>query len=404
MFLQGGPGFGCPEPQDSPLTRVFLNRGYQVLFLDYRGVGLSSPVTADTIPERADARFEYLKLFRQDNNVRDLEAVRQCLTSGVTDPAKKKWSIFGQSFGGFVSLSYLSKHPSGLQEVFMTGGLAPISKTPKEVYQATFEKVRQRNAAYYTKFPEDVSRVHRIVSFLYGQENNSVKLPSGGKLSPRRLLTLGHMFGMHGGFDSVHSMLLRMGQDIDQYGFLTRPTLEQMETYLNFDAAPIYAVLHEAIYCFKKGVASNWAAQQVGQELEDFRWLSTDNHGLDKIGTSSDDKPLYFTGEMIFPFMFDDYPELNRMKEVAESLAKYDRWDALYDEETLKHNTVPVYAASYIEDMYVEYDLARETARKVGNIKTFETNASKSRPRVRQIGPACANKNISVSQCAPRSI
>lgn len=284
----------------------------------------------------------------------------------------------------------------------MTGGLAPISRTPKEVYQATFRKVRERNLAYYKKFPEDISVVRRIVSYLYAQENNGVKLPSGGKLSPRRLLTLGHMFGMHGGLDSVHSMLLRMNQDLNQYGFFTRPTLEQMETYLNFNAAPIYAILHEAIYCFKNGVASNWAAQQVGQELEDFRWLSTDNHGFDKIDSADDAKPLYFTGEMIFPFMFDDYPELNRMKEVAESLARYDRWDELYDEERLKNNTVPVYAASYIEDMYVEYDLARETARKVGGIKTFETNASKYHPSLPPIyhcehTRACADKSPSVS-------
>lgn len=75
--------------------------------------------------------------------------------------------------------------------------------------------------------------------------------------------------------------------------------------------------------------------------------------------------------------MFDDYPELQAMKDAAQLLAEYDQWDALYDEQQLKENTVPVFAATYIEDMYVEYDLARETARKVNGIKTFETNASK---------------------------
>lgn len=379
VYLQGGPGFGNSEPQDSAFTRPIINKGYQVLFLDYRGVGLSTTVTADTIPKQPADQFEYLKLFRQDNNVRDLEAVRKCLTEGIQDPAKKKWSIFGQSFGGFVCLTYLSKHPDGLREVFMTGGLAPISREPKEVYQATFKKVRERNEAYYRKFPEDVSVVRHLTSYLYGQKDHYVQLPSGGKLTPRRLLTLGHMFGMHGGLDNVHGTLLRMSLDLDQFGFLTRPTLEQIETYLNFDVAPIYAILHEAIYCFKKGVASNWAAQQVGQELEDFRWLSTDNHGFDNPGLASG-RPLYFTGEMIFPFMFDDYPELNKMKDAAEALAKFDQWDELYDEEQLKDNTVPVYAASYIEDMYVDFGLARETARKVNGIKTFETNTSKDIP------------------------
>lgn len=359
-----------------------LNKGYQVLFLDYRGVGLSSPVTSDTIPTDPDNRFQYLKLFRQDNNVRDLEAVRQCLTAGIDDPEKRKWSIFGQSFGGFVSLTYLSKYPEGLREVFMTGGLAPISRTPDEVYKATFEKVRQRNDAYYKKFPEDRLAVRRIASFLFLHKTHAVKLPSGGRLSPKRLLTLGHMFGMHNGLDIVHSMILRMKQDLDQYGFLTRPTLEQAETFLNFDSTPIYAILHEAIYCFKDGVASAWAAQQVGQNHPDFEWLAADyDKGFKQIiAVDEREDPLFFTGEMIFPFMFDDYPELHRMRHVAECLAKYKHWDELYDEDQLANNTVPVYAATYIEDMYVEYNLARETASKIQGIKTFETNASKKCP------------------------
>lgn len=375
VFLAGGPGFGNPEPQDSPLTRFVLSKGYQILFLDYRGVGLSTPVTADTVPPQPDQQFEYLKHFRQDNNVRDLEAVRNYLTAGITDPLKRKWSIFGQSFGGFVSLSYLSKHPEGLADVWITGGLAPVSRTPQEVYQATFKKVRQRNEAYYKKFPEDIANVRRVAHYL--NSKNGVQLPAGGKATARRLLTLGHMFGFHGGLDNVHGMILRMGMDLDQYGFLTRPTLIHFETFLPLDSAPIYAILHEAIYCFKKGVASNWAAQSVGQELQDFRWLSADQHGFDDPAFLSDNRPLMFSGEMIFPFMFDDYVELNKIKKAAEKLAQFDEWDSLYDEEQLAKNTVPVYAATYIEDMYVDYDLARETTAKVKNIKTFETNTSK---------------------------
>lgn len=32
----------------------------------------------------------------------------------------------------------------------MSGGLAPVGKTPDEVYQATFRKVIERNKAYYS--------------------------------------------------------------------------------------------------------------------------------------------------------------------------------------------------------------------------------------------------------------
>lgn len=98
VFLQGGPGFGCPEPQDSALTRFVINKGYQILYLDYRGVGLSTPVTAGSVPSGTCAdSADYLKLFRQDNNVRDLEAVRQCLTVSAV-PSMKKWSILGRTF------------------------------------------------------------------------------------------------------------------------------------------------------------------------------------------------------------------------------------------------------------------------------------------------------------------
>ncbi|ROW16219.1 hypothetical protein VPNG_01951 [Cytospora leucostoma] len=374
VFLQGGPGFGNPEPQDSPLTRFVLNRGYQILFLDYRGVGLSTPVTADTIPRpgaSAKEQAEYLRLFRQVDNVRDLEAVRKCLTEHLEE-TKKKWSIFGQSFGGFVGLSYLSQHPEGLSEVFLTGGLAPISRTPDEVYRATFQRVFERNMAYYKKYPEDIAAVRRITAYLHAQgPRKGVQLPGGGYLTARRLLTLGHMFGSHGGLDNVHSTILRLTLDLDQFGFLTRPTLAQLETYLAFDTAPIYAVLHEAIYCYKKGVVSNWAAQRVGQELDHFAWLDPSFSAFEGSSTES---PLCFSGEMIFPFMFDDYPELQKLKEAADILAKHTEWDDLYDEDRLRANQVPVYAASYIEDMYVDYELARETARKVNNVKVLETN------------------------------
>lgn len=377
VFLQGGPGFGCSEPQDAALTRFAISKGYQMLYLDYRGVGLSTPVTADTIPQDPAQQFEYLKLFRQDNNVRDLEAVRLCLTSSIVDPYRRKWSIFGQSFGGFVCLSYLSMYPTSLLDVWMTGGLAPISRSPTEVYEATFKKVAQRNWAYYKKYPEDVRSVRQIVHYLH-HHSPGVELPAGGKLSPRRLLTLGHMFGMHGGLDSVHSMIMRMQMDLNQFGFLTHPTLAQFETYLPFDTAPIYAILHEAIYCYNRGIASNWAAQQVGEKIEEYRWLSPQNRTFDDPEFVTDSLPLFFTGEMIFPFMFEDYPELKRMSKTAQALAEYDAWDSLYDEHQLARNQVPVYAASFIEDMYVDWNLANETASKVNNIKVLSTNQSKS--------------------------
>lgn len=81
-----------------------------MLFLDQRGTGLSSTLTAGTLARQGDAikQAEYLKNFRADSIVRDCEAIRDVLTQDYpTD--QRRWSILGQSFGGFCAVTYLSK-------------------------------------------------------------------------------------------------------------------------------------------------------------------------------------------------------------------------------------------------------------------------------------------------------
>ncbi|KAF4983013.1 hypothetical protein FZEAL_1485 [Fusarium zealandicum] len=369
VYLEGGPGFGNREPQDHPLTRIALARGYQLLLIDHRGVGLSTPVSVEMlklVDGGLQGRTRYLGLMRQDNTVRDCEAVRKCLTASW--PASKQpWSIFGQSYGGFISLSYLSMHPEGLREVFLTGGLAPVGKKPDQVYEATFRRVADRSQQYYQKFPEDVDTVHQIAAHIENR-GGSVPLPSGGTLTVPRLMTLGIAFGGHGGFDTVHTTLLHLKSSLDQFGLLTRASLVPLEGWTPFDTNIIYAILHEAIYCDGPGSASRWSAYRVGKGLDSFPWLASD------FSASSTTEPLYFSGEMVFPFHFETYPELQDLQEEAELLASRSDWPALYDQEKLGKNSVPVYAASYVEDMYVDYDFARDTAKLVRGTKTFETN------------------------------
>ena len=72
--------------------------------------------------------------------------------------------------------------------------------------------------------------------------------------------------------------------------------------------------------------------------------------------------------------MFDSYTELNQLKEVAGILATTNDWPALYDEAQLANNEVPVYAATYVDDMYVHFVSASRTAAKIKGIKQFITN------------------------------
>jgi len=114
---------------------------------------------------------------------------------------------------------------------------------------------------------------------------------------------------------------------------------------LSFDNIVLYAVLHEPVYC--QGTASNWAAERVGKTIKEFQWLS----GSPQSPSSVRKHPLYFSGEMIYPFLFDTSPELEKLADVAEILAKYSGWPELYDEWQLARNEVPLYAATFVDDM-----------------------------------------------------
>lgn len=90
--------------------------------------------------------------------------------------------------------------------------------------------------------------------------------------------------------------------------------------------------------------------------------------------------------------MFESYSELNEIRETAEILATTSDWPALYDEAQLAKNEVPVYAAIYVDDMYVPFDLSCNTAAKIKGTKQFITNTmyhdalrSKSGELIRQL-------------------
>jgi pimeloyl-ACP methyl ester carboxylesterase len=109
-FFQGGPGFESPAPNDHILWLSAAVKHFKVVLLDQRGTGLSTPVRSSTLAAVGDAaaQLAYLQHFRADSIVADAELLRQALTEGEE---KTKWSIIGQSFGGFCCAQYLSKAP-----------------------------------------------------------------------------------------------------------------------------------------------------------------------------------------------------------------------------------------------------------------------------------------------------
>ncbi|KAF2685839.1 proline iminopeptidase [Lentithecium fluviatile CBS 122367] len=382
VYLQGGPGFECASPQHSTWTNFILDKGYQVLSLDQRGTGLSTAISQSSLQLRGDEKVqaEYMKAFRADSIVKDCEAIRKALTADYPEE-KRKWSIMGQSFGGFCCTTYLSFFPKGVKEAFLFGGLPPLRTGPDEVYERLYPRVKKRNEGYYAKYPEDVERVKRIVKLLSRFGDTTVRVQGGeGSLSARRFLQLGLYLGFHGGFDTIHALILRADNDLTLFGHLTRPTVLAIEAAQSWDTNIIYALLHEP--CYNQGAASNWSAERLLSKYPDFDLskhpafaASKSSSSHEKEDSDGKEPPVLFTGEMVYPFMFDVYPELKKLKAVSEALAQEKDWPMLYDEEQLAKNEVPVYAAVYVDDMYVDYDLSMETAGKIKGCKTYITNA-----------------------------
>ncbi|KAJ7901895.1 alpha/beta-hydrolase [Mycena olivaceomarginata] len=365
VYLQGGPGFEVDLQGSSGFAAEMHEQGYQTLWLDQRGTGLSTHISPETLPARLKTDqdiADYLKHFRADSIVKDCEEIRKALIGDKPHPEDRKWTVWGQSFGGFCAITYLSYFPSGLKEVFLTGGLAPLDGNPDRVYASLIPILRKRNEIYYKKYPQDIKRVRDILAYL---EANEVTLPAGGRLSVSRFLQLGIYLGGTGAIDRViHQIVFRLTNDLELFGRPSYKTLQNIEAKYSFDGNPLYAILHEPIYC--QGQAPKWSAARILGKHSQFSWTHAK--------TIADTEPIYFSGEMIFPDMFDDYVNLRPLKGAAEILANDSSWGPLYDIEQLRKNEVKVTAATYVNDLYVEFGIAQETASIINNTEQYITN------------------------------
>jgi pimeloyl-ACP methyl ester carboxylesterase len=336
VFLQGGPGHEAPRPTRHPSAPVWLDRAladFRVLMLDQRGTGRSSPIGAPS-GLTAEEQAERLTHFRADSIVRDAEWIRQELEAGP-------WSVLGQSYGGLCVMTYLSIAPQGLREAFVTGGLAPISRPIDDVYRATYARTLERSRRYYARYPADRARVLELHHLFAASD---VRLPGGDRLTPRRLRQLGEMLGMSDGAAHLHYLL---ELPVDSPAFLY-----DVERAFSFSRNPLYAILHEA--CWADGGATNWSAQRL-------------------LPPEYAETPELFTGEHVFPWMFEECGALAPLREAADLLAAHE-WPRLYDADQLRANEVPVAAAIYAEDMYVERAFSEETAAQIRGLRPWITN------------------------------
>ncbi|KAK4165486.1 Alpha/Beta hydrolase protein, partial [Cladorrhinum sp. PSN259] len=385
VYLCGGPGDGNPWDRNEAFNNLMLERGYCILFPDYRGTGQSTPITAESLAarfpneetRRTQQLVDYVSLFRQDNIVRDLEAMRQTIEEQVFYPGENlRFTLHGQSFGGWVALTYLSflgREKHRIAEVFLTAGLAPITKSPELVYRALYGPITWANDHYYQVFKSDIDRVKYIFKTL---DERGINYPlrdgTSRVLNAQMFMTLGRQFisGMDG-MNKVHRFVGALFDHLkSQEGTgdtsISATVLAKYAEIEGFKlhARPLYGILHESIYITGPGKASKWAAYRVGKHIKGYAWLNQEFKVTDDFA----DK-LYFSGEMIYPFMMDSL-ESDLLRQVAQEVAEKKDWPQIYDLEQLKRNDKPLRALVYPEDLAVNLDAGEETLARVGNSKS----------------------------------
>jgi pimeloyl-ACP methyl ester carboxylesterase len=351
FYLEGGPGHGALRPvgRDAWLDRAL--REFRVLLMDQRGTGRSTPASRQTLAALGSPReqADYLAKFRADNIIADAELIRQQVTGG------QPWSVLGQSFGGFCTVAYLSRAPRGLREAFITGGLPGLETGPDDVYQRTYPMVAVKNRAHYDRYPMDIEQVRRVAELLAAAP---VRLPGGLLLTVAGFQHLGMMLGSSSGSHTLHYLLeTALAGDELSDAFQYR-----VESILTKAAAPLFALLHEAEY--SHGPATNWSAQRVRADFPEF----------DAVKALETGEPVFFTGEMIYPWMFETDPSLAPLAEAAELLAQREGWPPVYDGAQLAANPVPAAAAVYLNDMYVPVELSLATAASIRGLRPWVTS------------------------------
>lgn len=353
VFLQGGPGNEAPRPTLVPPSPVWLPRAledFQVVMLDQRGTGRSTPVSSSGTNVNgkleitvagpltgmaAAAQADHLSHMRADEIVHDCELVREAL--GV-----KTWTVLGQSFGGFTTLHYLSVHPESLSGALITGGLSAVGRPVDDVYAATWQVMIAKSEAHYRRFPGDRDRVRQL-SALCAQ--GRITLPNGDRVSPDRFRTVGHRLGMQGGMEQLHH-LLELDHESSAFA-------HDLAAALPFGGRnPLYAVLHESSYA--DGVATRWSADRTMP---------------DRV---RDDVTL-LGGEHLHRTLFAEDSELRPFAEAADLLAEHE-WNQLYFPEMLAAAEVPIAAAVYHGDAYVPLQFSLETAAILPDCRTWVTS------------------------------
>ena len=368
LFLQGGPGFEAARPIEANGWLAEATESFRVFLLDQRGTGRSTRVTNESLQRKfgdiandqlaTTNASKYVSMHRADAIVADCECARATLLGADT-----KWTLLGQSFGGFCITRYLSVSSEGVREALYTGGLPPLIREANgayETYAKLLARVKTQNEKYYARFPEDAERWRDIGSFV--SDSKKIVTPAGSTFSLRGLQALGFSASVAG----VRAAALPAETAWEGEGD------DKCLSYAFLKAADDGA-RHEPlcqstnIYCMAVAVTG------PRRELRDF---NDQNDGIFDATKALWKNTL---GRFTSPARWCSCSRspswrLRSLKGIADALGAKTDWPRLYCADTLNVNDVPVACASYVEDAFVDWDLANATAAEIRGARVWATS------------------------------
>lgn len=352
VFLQGGPGGSSPRQgnwRDGWIERALED--YRVVLLDQRGTGQSTRLDTQSLSlfDSDQAKADYMMNFRQDQIVADAEFIRSHLSPN------EPWTTVGQSYGGFITTSYLSLAPEGVKASVITGGLPGLVHID-DIYRLTYEATATRNQHYFSLFPGDEHTVREIAAHLRDTEEF---LPSGERLTTQRFRSIGMNLGGQLRTDMLHFLFEGPWVSLRGERRLSQKFLSQIAGEVDF--SPMYGYMHESIYACATpalvGTTTNWAADRLAEEIPGFA------KDADPLNAS---EPYYLTGEHMMRAFFEEAPSLQPLLGATDILAQRTDWQPVYQPDVLAHTSSPAVAAVYYDDMFVPRDLSLATAELMG--------------------------------------
>jgi len=215
LVLAGGPGQAASTlaPFVSRLNEIRRER--DVVLIDQRGTGRSSPLTCDAFKPRDDEALETDPVPRAQRCADELraqgaDAAQYTTTAWIADLEAMRaalgyarWNLWGGSYGTRVAQEYLRRHPERIRTVTLDAVVPPSMISTLDVWrtrQSTFDAVLRacrESLSCSARHPDPGAILATIATTLgpAGRDIDAVD-PRTGKIT-----------GLHMTFDSVLGML-----------------------------------------------------------------------------------------------------------------------------------------------------------------------------------------------------